>query len=151
MTAALQQPPPPSHPLLRLTLAARLGGAPRRIDGAWWPRSHDLLVELPLLLAGLPAAWGNITAVTVNAPAWSPSPGRLLVANQLVRLRRTDTRADSRADPTTDPRTDLRPETPHAPSTICLLTPGRGRWDLLVVPPETLEASAESAMATAAE
>ncbi|QEV19189.1 DUF5994 family protein [Streptomyces alboniger] len=135
MTAALQQPPLPSHPLLRLTLAARVGSTPRRVDGAWWPRSYDLLVELPLLVAGLPAAWGNITAVTVTGPAWTSSPGRLLIANQLVRLRRTDTRTDAGL----------------APSTICLLAPGRGRWDLLVVPPETPETSAESAMAAAGE
>ena len=64
MTTALQ-PPLPSPPVLRLHLAP-LGGMPRPIDGAWWPRSYDLLAELPRLLAGLPRAWGHITSVTVN-------------------------------------------------------------------------------------
>ncbi|MFE6361022.1 DUF5994 family protein [Streptomyces sp. NPDC057806] len=43
---------------------------PRPIDGGWWPRSYGLLTELPLLLAGLPHAWGRATS-----PA-SPSTGR---------------------------------------------------------------------------
>jgi hypothetical protein len=32
---------------------------PQLIDGGWWPRSYDLLTELPLLPAGLPHAWGH--------------------------------------------------------------------------------------------
>ncbi|WP_217207322.1 DUF5994 family protein [Streptomyces sp. AC550_RSS872] len=128
MTTALQ-PPPPSQPLLRLRLAPH-GGMPRPIDGAWWPRSHDLLAELPRLLAGLPRAWGHITSVTVNGAAWSAVPGRMLVFNQVVRLRRTVAAS--------------------APHTIVLLAPGRGRWDLLVVPPDTAEEAAEPLMAAAA-
>ncbi|MER5936433.1 MULTISPECIES: DUF5994 family protein [unclassified Streptomyces] len=128
MTTALQ-PPLPSHPLLRMRLAPH-GGMPRPIDGAWWPRSYDLLVELPRLLAGLPRAWGHITSVTVNGATWSAMPGRMLVVNEVVRLRRTVAAS--------------------APHTIVLLAPGRGRWDLLVVPPDTTEEAAEPLMAAAA-
>ncbi|GGQ76797.1 hypothetical protein Saso_56210 [Streptomyces asoensis] len=53
-------------------------------------------------------------------PAWSPFPGRLLIANQVVRLRRTTTQ--------------------RFPTTVCLLAPGRGWWDLLVVPPAATDA-----------
>ncbi|WP_405639878.1 DUF5994 family protein [Streptomyces sp. NBC_00019] len=127
MTTALQSPLP-SLPVLRLRLAPR-GGMPRPIDGAWWPRSYDLLAELPQLLAGLPRAWGHITSATVNGAAWSAVPGRMLVFNQVVRLRRS--------------------LTVSAPHTIVLLAPGRGRWDLLVVPPDTTEAAAEPLMAAA--
>ncbi|MEU9916368.1 DUF5994 family protein [Streptomyces sp. NBC_00490] len=127
MTTALQ-PPLPSLPVLRLRLAPR-GGMPRPIDGAWWPRSYDLLAELPQLLAGLPRAWGHITSATVNGTTWSAVPGRMLVFNQVVRLRRSLTAS--------------------APHTIVLLAPGRGRWDLLVVPPDTPEAAAEPLMAAA--
>jgi hypothetical protein len=102
---------------------------PRPIDGAWWPRSYDLLAELPQLLAGLPRAWGHITSATVNGTTWSAVPGRMLVFNQVVRLRRSLTAS--------------------APHTIVLLAPGRGRWDLLVVPPDTPEAAAEPLMAAA--
>jgi hypothetical protein len=103
---------------------------PRPIDGAWWPRSYDLLAELPSLLAGLPRAWGHITGVTVNGAMWSTGPGRMLVFNQVVGLHRT-----------------LAASAPH---TAVLLAPGRGRWDLLVVPPDTTEEAAEPLMAAAA-
>ncbi|MFE9651327.1 DUF5994 family protein [Streptomyces sp. NPDC006365] len=127
MTTALQ-PPLPSLPVLRLRLAPH-GGMPRPIDGAWWPRSYDLLAELPGLLAGLPRAWGHISSVTVNGAVWSATPGRMLVVNQVVRLRRT-----------------LAASAQH---TVVLIAPGRGRWDLLVVPPETTEEAAEPLMAAA--
>ena len=128
MTIALQ-PPLPSHPVLRLSLAPH-GLLPRQIDGAWWPRSYDLLVELPRLLAGLPRAWGHITSVTVNGPMWSTPPGRMLVVNQVVRLRSTRTTSGSH--------------------TVVLLAPGRGRWDLLVVPPDTTAEAAGPLMTAAA-
>lgn len=127
MITALQ-PPLPSHPVLRLLLAPN-GNLPRSIDGAWWPRSYDLLVELPRLLAGLPHAWGHVTSVTVNGAAWSAVPGRMLVSNQVVRLCR-----------------NLSASAPH---TVVLLAPGRGRWDLVVVPPDTTEAAAEPLMTAA--
>jgi hypothetical protein len=128
MTTALQ-PPLPSHPVLRLRLAPH-SELSRSIDGAWWPRSYDLLVELPRLLAGLPPEWGHITSATVNGAVWSTTPGRILVSNQVVRLRRA-----------------LAANAPH---TVVLLAPGRGRWDLVVVPPDTTEDAAEPLMAAAA-
>ncbi|MBC9714612.1 hypothetical protein H9Y04_18810 [Streptomyces sp. TRM66268-LWL] len=124
-------PPPPEStlPLLRLRLAPRAGG-PRAIDGAWWPHSYDLLTELPVLLAGLPRAWGDITSVLLCDGAWSRAPGRMFVAGQVVRLRSSPAAAAAR--------------------TVTLLAPGHGRWDLLVVPPGTTEADADSIMARAA-
>ncbi|CAM5389743.1 putative protein OS=Streptomyces alboniger OX=132473 GN=CP975_18310 PE=4 SV=1 [Streptomyces alboniger] len=127
--ATAQEHPLPSQPLLRLCLAPH-GGLPRAIDGAWWPRSFDALAELPQLFVGLPPAWGNISSVTINGGMWSPTPGRMLVANQVVRLHRSPTVA--------------------APHTVVLLSPGRGRWDLLVVPPDTPEEAAALLMSTAA-
>ncbi|MBN0048432.1 hypothetical protein JS756_30890 [Streptomyces actuosus] len=129
MTTTLQ-PPPPSHPFLRLSLSPQ-GAMPRPIDGAWWPRSYDLLAELPLLLAGLPPDWGHIASVTVNGSKWSPTPGRMLVCNQVVRLRRT-TKAS-------------------AADTVVLLAPGQGRRDLVVVPPDTTEQAARPLMRAAAD
>ncbi|MGW2682501.1 DUF5994 family protein [Streptomyces sp. NPDC001414] len=128
MTTALQSPLH-STPVLRLRLAPR-SELPRAIDGAWWPRSRDLLAELPQLLAGLPRDWGHITSVTVNGAVWSAAPGRILVSNQVVRLHRS-----------------LAANAPH---TAVLLAPGRGRWDLVVVPPDTTEDAAEPLMAAAA-
>ncbi|MFV0134725.1 DUF5994 family protein [Streptomyces sp. HMX87] len=121
-------PPPPSVPAVRLRLAPH-SALPRRLDGAWWPRSHDLLAELPRLLAELPPSWGQITSVTVNGAAWSAAPDRMLVRDQVVRLHEA---------------TAL-----HAPNTVVLLAPGQGRRDLLVVPPETTEEAAEPLMTAA--
>lgn len=120
----------PTHPDLRLSLAPR-GALPRAIDGAWWPRSYDVLAELPQLLAGLPHAWGEVSSVTVNGPMWSDAPGRMLVANQVVQVHRNPTAP--------------------LPHTVLLLAPGRGRWDLLVVPPDTTEQAAGLLMAAASE
>lgn len=117
-------PPPPlsstSAVRLRLVSQPAQGHMARRVDGVWWPHSPDLASELPRLLGGLPHAWGQVTSVLVDEAVWSAFPGRLLVANQVVRLRRTTTQ--------------------RSPSLVCLLAPGRGRWDLLVVPPAATDA-----------
>ncbi|MET9912297.1 DUF5994 family protein [Streptomyces sp. NPDC006476] len=115
---------PPTSPHLRLRLAPGRP-LPRRLDGVWWPRSYDLLAELPQLLAGLPPAWGHIAGITVNGAAWSAAPGRI-VCNKVVRLRKAVAR--------------------HALDTVVLVAPGHGRWDLLVVPPDTTEEDAEPLM-----
>uniref|UniRef100_A0AAU2VDB4 DUF5994 family protein n=1 Tax=Streptomyces sp. NBC_00003 TaxID=2903608 RepID=A0AAU2VDB4_9ACTN len=127
MTTTLR--PLPSLRSARLRLTPR-GNGPHAIDGAWWPRSDDLAAELPCLIRTLPHSWPQIAHATVNAAMWSPFPGRILVANQVVRLHRAASR--------------------RAPDTICLLSPGRGRWDLLVVAPRTSRAEALRLMATAA-
>ncbi|WJV47194.1 DUF5994 family protein [Streptomyces flavofungini] len=121
--------PLPGQPQLRLRLAPHADG-PRAIDGAWWPRSYVLLAELPTLLAGLPRAWGQITSVMLNGVEWSSTPGRMFVAGQVVSLRR-------------------RPSATAA-HTIVLTAPGHGRWDLIVVPPDTTEEAAELMMARVA-
>ncbi|MFF3488469.1 DUF5994 family protein [Streptomyces sp. NPDC002701] len=125
MTTVLQTS---SSPPVRL-LMAPLGAGPRRIDGVWWPRTGDLLTELPLLLGALPYSWARVASVTVSGSMWSSMPGRMLVANQVVELHRARVVRD--------------------PHTICLLAPGMGRWDLAVVPPQTTEAEAQRLMADA--
>ncbi|MFB6438292.1 DUF5994 family protein [Streptomyces sp. NPDC056411] len=110
----------------RLTIAPHTGPA-RRIDGAWWPHSADLLAELPELLTALPFDWPRITHATVNGDAWPALPTHTLVGGHVVRLRRTTGRP--------------------GPDTICLVSPGNGRWDLLIIPPDTPEAEAVRIMA----
>lgn len=117
------------QPLLRLRLAPH-GALPRAIDGAWWPYSYDVLAELPGLLAGLPPLWGPIGSVTVNGAVWTEPPGRLSVAGRAVRLHRNLAAS--------------------LPRTVVLLAPGRGRWDLVVVPPGSAPESAALLMAAAA-
>ncbi|MFJ2719145.1 DUF5994 family protein [Streptomyces sp. NPDC087437] len=127
MTTTLSLHPPSAR--LRLGEQSFQDSSARRIDGAWWPRSYDLTAELPGLLAGLPHRWGHISSVLVNGAMWSLSGDGMLIEDQRVHVRRTDS--------------------PQAEHTVCLLAPGHGRWDLLVVPPAATEEEAERLMETA--
>lgn len=101
--------------------AGRLVWAPSstgsRLDGAWWPRTHDAGDELAALM---PAAGqhlgGPVRRVSVNIDAWGPDHPRLLrIGGVVVRLGWFHT-----LDPAT-------------------VTLGRGNDDrvtLLVIPPE---------------
>ncbi|OON71594.1 hypothetical protein GBW32_09250 [Streptomyces tsukubensis] len=102
------------------------GGLPVALDGAWWPRTDDLPAELPSLLASVPHGWRGIASASVDGELWQPMPGRVLIGSHVVRLHRARVARD--------------------PHTICLLAPGHGRWDLLVVPPGTPPAEAASLM-----
>ncbi len=54
-----QHPAPKTRPRLRLKPKAPTTGY---VDGAWWPRSDDLAIELPDLLAVLSVRLGDIEA-----------------------------------------------------------------------------------------
>ncbi|WP_142214874.1 DUF5994 family protein [Streptomyces sp. SLBN-118] len=115
---------------LRLMLAPA-GTAPALIDGAWWPRSRDLSAELPALTAVLDPLWGRITRVTVNPTFWPVIPRKLPVAGHVVHVGWFKAEQD-----------------PHK---LLLLSYTSGRWDLLVIPPETSAATAARLMATATD
>jgi hypothetical protein len=115
--------------MARLRLAPP-GAVSLRVDGAWWPRSRNLLTELPPLIGALPPEWGKIVGVTVNAQIWADAPGRILVGHHVVRLRTESVR--------------------RRRHTVCLLDPDHGRRDLLVVPPELAAADAAYLMAAVA-
>lgn len=60
-------------------LAVRLRMTPRlihanRIDGAWWPRSIDLIKELPPLLRAVAQRIGRIRGVLLNQDEWMSTP-----------------------------------------------------------------------------
>ncbi|MGW6976294.1 DUF5994 family protein [Streptomyces sp. NPDC054952] len=117
-----------------LALAARLRLAPRSslvtaLDGAWWPHSRDLAVELPPLMAALDELWGRITRVTVNPTHWPVVPPKVDVAGRIVHIGRF---------------------VEQDPDKLILLSFTVGRWDLLVIPPETAPASAARLLAAAA-
>jgi hypothetical protein len=105
--------PAPGLPA-RLTLLPP-GTGPHRLDGTWWPRSHDLGRELPALITALDERWPGITRVTVSRPMWRIRPKTLLLSNRVLHINRSEA-------------------TPR-PNTICLLSHGVGRCDLLVIPP----------------
>ncbi|MBZ4319386.1 DUF5994 family protein [Streptomyces huiliensis] len=114
-TADPHVPPPPA----RLSLTP--GAAPCLLDGAWWPRSRDLGRELPALLERLERRWGRIARVTVQPAFWSALPREVPVAAHAVRVGRFAAGRDRYK--------------------LLLLSPA-GRWDLLIVPPETGPAAA---------
>ncbi|MEU9158851.1 DUF5994 family protein [Streptomyces sp. NPDC048424] len=99
------------------------------LDGAWWPRSRDLEAELPALAAALDEPWGRITRVSVNPGRWPVIPHTVPVAGRTVHVGWF---------------------TEQDPDKLILLSYTVGRWDLLVVPPETEPAAAARLMAAAA-
>lgn len=97
------------------------------VDGGWWPWSRDLTIELPGLLAVLAVRLGRIERVSYHLGDWDPTPARLSVEGDVVRL------GGYRAQ--------------HA-DTVDVLA-ARQRITLLVVPPETSIQAAHDALMTA--
>jgi hypothetical protein len=120
----------PSSLPLRLILAPA-GTASSLIDGAWWPYSRDLTAELPALTAVLDPMWGRITHVTVNPKFWPVVPRKVPVHGHVVQVGWFKAEQD-----------------PHK---LLLLSYTVGRWDLLVIPPETSPATAARLMTTATD
>ncbi|WP_432037102.1 DUF5994 family protein [Streptomyces cucumeris] len=117
-------PSPPAR--LSLTPTTPVPGA---LDGAWWPRSRDLLRELPTLTDVLDARWGRITRVSVNPAHWPVIPRKVPATGHIVHVGWFTDEQD-----------------PHK---LILLSYATGRWDLLVIPPETSAAAAARLMAAA--
>jgi len=83
-TAAKSEYALPEHtPRLRLKPKAPTTGY---VDGAWWPHSDDLLIELPDLLAVLSVRLGRIDRVIYNLTEWASAPAKLPIDGRVVRL-----------------------------------------------------------------
>jgi Family of unknown function (DUF5994) len=119
-----------STPPLRLSLAPA-GSAPARIDGAWWPYSRDLTAELPALIDVLDARWGRITRITVNPVHWPLVPHKVQVHGHVVKVGWFKQEQDQHQ--------------------LMLLSHRVGRWDLLVIPPQTPPGTAAWLMNAAAD
>ncbi|MFI7015497.1 DUF5994 family protein [Streptomyces sp. NPDC050164] len=115
---------------LRLSLAP-VGPVPALLDGAWWPRSRDLAAELPSLTAVLDPLWGRITRVTVNPTHWPVVPRKVPVAGHVVKVGWFLPEQDAHE--------------------LLLLSYYVGRWNLLVIPPQTTPESAARLMAAASD
>ena len=123
----LPRPRPGAAPAARLALKSD-GAAPGLLDGAWWPRSRDLLSELPSLTAVLDPLWGRITRIAVNPTYWPDIPRKVPVDGHVVKAGWF---------------------TEFDPHKLLLLSYGNGRRDLLIIPPETGAESAARLMAAA--
>ena len=125
-----------SSPVVDPAPAARLRIKPTSthtgmVNGAWWPRSRDLVRELPPLIAALDAVWGRIYHATVQVGMWPAFPKKIITGEHVLRVGWFDAEQD--------------------PDDICLISlRGGTRRDLLVVPPELDPETAERVMAAAA-
>ncbi|MFI0960158.1 DUF5994 family protein [Streptomyces sp. NPDC021080] len=126
--ATLPRLAPVAAPPARLALKAD-GPSRGLLDGAWWPRSRDLLRELPALTDALDTVWGRITRIAVNPEHWPVIPDEVPVSGHVVKVGWFTPEID-----------------PHK---LLLLSYGTGRWDLLVIPPETGPEAAARLMAAA--
>ncbi|MEU2158809.1 DUF5994 family protein [Streptomyces sp. NPDC019396] len=114
----------PGTALLRLeTTRARQGV----LDGAWWPRSHDIGTELPSLITALTEHLGPVTRVGLDSNAWEELPTRLIIDDRVVHI-------DS---------------FPVGDDTVLITRGDRDHFSLLVVPPDTTPDAARAAMARA--
>ncbi|WP_411152057.1 DUF5994 family protein [Streptomyces sp. A30] len=134
MSATTPRPPlrsvPFREPTARLALkAVNPSGVPAELDGAWWPRSRDLTSELSTLADVLDPLWGRITRIAVNPRYWPIIPPKVFVNGHVVKVGWFTSELD-----------------PHK---ILLLSYTAGRWDLLVIPPETAAPAAARLMAAA--
>ncbi|MET7514505.1 DUF5994 family protein [Streptomyces sp. NPDC005480] len=114
----------PATALLRLEITQSREGL---LDGAWWPRSHDITAELPALVAELTSHFGPIMRVGLDSAAWEALPTRLIIDDRVVHID-----AHEVGDGT------------------ALVTRGDEElFVLLVVPPESEPEAARAAMARA--
>ena len=102
---------------VRVSLRADAGAGDSPFDGGWFPRSDDLAVELPELIAELDRRGVRVERFTYALEAWLPAPRKVVVGGRVVRtggFRSMDA------------------------GVVCLTWDGgTRRADLLVVPPET--------------
>ncbi|MGJ6121590.1 DUF5994 family protein [Mycolicibacterium sp. Y3] len=99
------------------------------VDGAWWPHSADLTIEIPELLAALETRIGPVDRVLYKLSEWAQAPAKLPVGTRRIRLD------------------GYRIQPPH---TVEVLGFNRNRVVLLVVPPDASPAHAETTMTAAA-
>lgn len=118
---------PARTPRLRLKPKAPRSGY---VDGAWWPHSDDLTVELTDLLAVLSARLGRIDRVLYDLSPWTKAPRKLVTGGREVRLD------GYRLQPI---------------NTIEVLGLDGDRLVLLVIPPRTDASDAHTTMMSAAE
>jgi len=119
-----------SEPAVRVSLKPT-STHPGAVQGAWWPRSRDLTVELPPLVAVLDENWTEIDRATVNVTMWPEIPDVVRAGPHNVHVGWFDTEQEA--------------------DDICVVTYLAGRWDLLVVPPETAPDRAAALMAAASD
>ena len=102
---------------VRVSLRDDAGDGSSAFDGGWFPRTRDLAVEVPELIAELDRRGVRVERFTYSLDAWLPAPRKVVVQGRTVRTG------------------GFRSMNPQL---VCLTwAGGNRRADLLVVPPET--------------
>jgi hypothetical protein len=112
---------------LRLKPADRSGGL---VQGAWWPRSDQLFIELPPLLAALAPRVGSVDRVIYDETRWAPQALRMEFRGRTIILEGSTTTSTN---------------------TLSVIGKGFGRLVLLIVPPYTNPTRAYAAVMTASK
>ena len=112
---------------LRLKPAHRSGG---HVEGAWWPRSDQLLIELPPLLAALAPRVGVVDRVVYDENNWAPQALPMKFRGRSIILDGSSTTSTN---------------------TLSVIGKGFGRLVLLIVPPYTNPTRAYTAVMTASK
>ncbi len=112
---------------LRLKPADRSGGP---VQGAWWPRSDQLFIELPPLLAALTPRVGPVDRVIYDETGWAPQSLRIEFRGRSIMLEGSSI---------------------TSPNTLSVIGEGFGRLVLLIVPPYTNPTRAYAAVMTASK
>ncbi|GAA1302259.1 DUF5994 family protein [Saccharothrix xinjiangensis] len=112
--AVIERPPR----RLRLRPKATTAG---HVHGTWWPRSRNLVAELPALLAAPAVRLRDVLRVSYDLSEWNPAPRRVDTDSRQVRLDGFTSRPAHTAD---------------------LVAADRHRLTLLVVPSNTDPATA---------
>ncbi|MFG2225238.1 DUF5994 family protein [Streptomyces sp. NPDC048644] len=94
------------------------------LDGAWWPRSHDIGAELPGLVTALTEHLGPVLRIGLDGGAWEDLPTRLVIDDRVVRI-------DS---------------FPIGDDTVLITRGDQDHFSLLVVPPHATPEAARAAM-----
>lgn len=116
-----------AHPRLRLKPTHTSAGA--AVQGGWWPRTDQLYIELPLLLAALTSRSGAIERVIYDENSWAPASLRMEFRGHSVILESSTT----------------------SPNTLTVSGKGFGTLTLLVVPHDADQAAATAAVTMAAD
>lgn len=100
------------------------------LDGAWWPRSRDPVPELSALIGALTDLIGPVHRIGLNHATWDSHPRRVVARGHVVKLGWYG---------------------PNDANAVRIFGSRPHHLDLLLVPPDTAEAPAEAAMATATD
>jgi hypothetical protein len=109
--------------------AGGAGGSVGTVDGAWWPRSRDTLIELPELVRALGETLGTVSMIAIDPDGWLPGPHRVGIGDQVISVSRSERQSH----------------------TVLLVGLDRRQLVLVVIPPETPAKAGEAALRIAGD